>query len=79
MNLRLPATNRTVARDKLVGYANHFRCRVLQDALNEATAAYWIRRAETFDAVGNERCDEIALACRRRAALSLGGDLDDVG
>lgn len=28
----------------------HFRARVLQDALNEATAAYWRRRAEAFQA-----------------------------
>jgi len=30
-------------------YLDHFRARVLQDALNEATAAYWLRRAETFE------------------------------
>ncbi|MCW2763610.1 MAG: hypothetical protein JWR85_3811 [Marmoricola sp.] len=56
-------------------YVRHFSTRVLQDALNEATAAYWMKRAEQFDAVGNARCDEIARACRNRAALSLGGDL----
>jgi len=28
---------------------DHFRARVLQDALNEATAAYWLRRAEAFE------------------------------
>lgn len=34
----------------LAQYVEHFRARVLQDALNEATASYWIRRAEAFDA-----------------------------
>jgi len=28
---------------------DHFRARVLQDALNEATASYWLRRAEAFE------------------------------
>ena len=55
--------------DGLAAYLEHFRARVLQDALNEATAAYWLRRAATFDAVGNARCDEIAQACRNRAAV----------
>lgn len=55
-------------------YAEHFRARVLQDALNEATAVYWRRRAAAFDAVGNEECDVIAKACRNRAALMLGGE-----
>jgi len=31
------------------GYLGRFRARVLQDALNEATAAYWLRRAEAFE------------------------------
>jgi hypothetical protein len=34
----------------LPDYVEHFRYRVLQDALSEATAAYWRRRAETFEA-----------------------------
>ncbi len=63
----------------LTEYVEHFRGRVMQDALTEATAAYWTRRAEQFEAVGNERCDEIAQACRNRAAVALGGDLHDVG
>lgn len=29
-------------------YVEHFRYRVLQDALNEATAAHWRRRADMF-------------------------------
>jgi len=55
----------------LAEHVAHFRARVLQDALNEATSSYWLSRAETFTAVGNERCDEIALACRNAAALAI--------
>lgn len=60
--------------DDLSEHVEHFRLRVLQDALNEATSAYWLRRAATFEAVGNARCDEIATACRNRASLALAGD-----
>ncbi len=28
---------------------DHFRARILQDALTEATAQYWLRRAEQFE------------------------------
>lgn len=28
----------------------HFRARLLQDALSEATSAYWLRRARAFEA-----------------------------
>jgi hypothetical protein len=31
------------------GYLWHFQARVAQDAIQEATAAYWLRRAETFE------------------------------
>lgn len=55
----------------LADYVEHFRQRVLQDALNEATSSYWLKRAEMFEAVGNARCDEIARACRNRAELAL--------
>lgn len=27
----------------------HFRARVIQDAINEATASYWLRRAQQFE------------------------------
>ncbi|HET7386140.1 MAG TPA: hypothetical protein VFJ19_05670 [Nocardioidaceae bacterium] len=53
--------------DNLAAYTEHFRARVLQDALNEATPRYWRRRAEQFAAVGNARCDEVARACRNHA------------
>lgn len=58
----------------LAEHVEHFRMRVLQDALAEATAAYWLRRAEQFAAVGTPACDETAQACRNRASLALSGD-----
>lgn len=43
----------------------HFSARLLQDCLNQATAAYWLRRAEWF-----ETCNPaLALNCRRHAWL----------
>lgn len=33
----------------LADYIANFQRRVLQDALNEATRSYWLRRAETFE------------------------------
>lgn len=56
-------------------YLEQFGKRLLQDALNEATSRYWLRRAEQFDAVGTANCDEIAKACRNRARLAWDGDL----
>ena len=61
--------------DDLSEHVQHFRQRVLQDALAEATAAYWQRRAQQFAAVGTPACDEIALACRNRASLALDGEV----
>ena len=78
----------------LDAYVEHFRHRVLQDALTEATCAYWNRRAEVFEAAipragdftGSATPEEIedrrmrvaamTLACRQRAALSLGGGIE---
>lgn len=34
----------------IVDFVDHFQRRVLVDALNEATAVYWRKRAETFEA-----------------------------
>jgi hypothetical protein len=51
----------------LSSYIEHFRARVLQDALNEALPSYWNRRAEAFAAVGTPECDVIASACRAKA------------
>lgn len=36
--------------DALAEYVTHFRARVLQDAIAEAVAATWERRAATFEA-----------------------------
>lgn len=54
----------------LVEHVEHFQHRVIQDALQEATAAYWLRRAAQFDAVPNA---EVAEACRNRARVALLG------
>lgn len=41
---------------------DHFRARILQDALTEATAHYWIRRAEAFEAAAPRPGDYHGLA-----------------
>lgn len=71
-------TGLDVTGDKLVGYVDHFRCRLLQDALNEATAVYWLRRAAAFEAAlprvgdytGRADCDEVAARALRLAAIA---------
>lgn len=50
-------------------YLAPFQLRVLQDAYLEQDPAYWLRRADAFAAVGTPTCDEIARACRNRAAF----------
>jgi len=41
----------------VVTYAEHFAWRVLQDALNEASATYWRRRAEALRAARHREGD----------------------
>ena len=61
------------------GYVDHFRGRVLQDALVEATAAYWQRRGDVFDAARPRACDfpggateaDLDAARRRCGAVAL--------
>lgn len=36
-------------RRDLAGYLEHFRARVLQDALDQATEAYWLHRAAEWE------------------------------
>lgn len=63
----------------LEDYTEHFRKRVLQDALTEATAAYWRRRAETFEAAlprpgdftGNATPEQVEAQRMRLAATIL--------
>lgn len=43
--------------------------RIIQGAIDEAKPQHWLRRADTFAAVGNARCDADALACRRHARI----------
>ena len=38
-----------VTRAELAEYADHFRHRMLVEALREATASHWLRRAEDFE------------------------------
>lgn len=46
-----PSTERrqNSAAIDLAEYVEHFRARVIQDAINTATSSYWLRRAETFE------------------------------
>ena len=60
---------RQLMNNVLILDIEHFRQRVLQDALTEATAQYWERRAQQFQNVGTDECNLIALNCRRHAAL----------
>lgn len=76
-----PATTNTEPLEpppatKLEQHLNHFHHRVLQDALLEGTAAYWLRRADTFASVGTTACDAIALACRNKATFIRDTGLD---
>jgi hypothetical protein len=57
---------------------DHFRARILQDALTEATAQYWIHRAHQFrqaaprpdDFHGNAASDELTAAWHRCEATA---------
>jgi hypothetical protein len=63
----------------LADYIDHFRARVLQDALDEATAEYWHRRAAAFDAArprvgdftGNATAEETAQRDLRLSAYAV--------
>lgn len=65
--------------DALAEHVEHFRARVLQDALYEATAYYWRRRAEAFEAArprasdwpGRATPEQLAEADRRCATAAL--------
>lgn len=47
--------------------------RALAQAFLEGTVAYWLRRAETFEAVGTASADESAKSCRRHGWLLAQG------
>lgn len=63
----------------LTEYVEHFRTRVLQDALTEATRAYWRHRADMFEAarsrpgdfVGNATPEQIADRDARLAEIAM--------
>lgn len=48
--------------EELTDYVENFRRRVLADALQEATANYWNRRAETLQAAMPREGDFVGLA-----------------
>ena len=52
----------------LARHVEHFRARVVQDALAEADAAYWLRRADAFDAARPRRGDFHGRASRQELA-----------
>jgi S-adenosylmethionine:tRNA-ribosyltransferase-isomerase (queuine synthetase) len=58
--------------------ADHFMHRMLEQVMSEETRAFWIRRAQTFDAVGTTACREIAQACRNRAAMAEYEDFSEI-
>lgn len=60
----------------LADYMAHFRRRVIEDALLEATSAYWRHRADDFDTVGTPTADATAQACRSHAQLLTDTGLD---
>jgi hypothetical protein len=51
----------------------------VQQAITEATADYWRRRAQDFEQIGNPRCAPIAENCRNHARLLAGefGPVDE--
>ena len=49
-----------------MAYVENFQRRVIQDALSEATTAYWERRARAFE---DAYVREVAAACRAKARL----------
>lgn len=51
--------------------------RWLQDVMTEATAAYWLRRADQLDKIGTDWSAEAAQACRNHARM-MGGEFGDV-
>jgi hypothetical protein len=72
---------------RLVEHIAQFQWRVLQDALTEATAAYWERRADTFDWVAGDPTEPdphgiknharaTARSCRHYAELLRESGLD---
>lgn len=69
---------------RLVGVASlghpydSFARRLILECLQESSALWWERRAVQFERVGNERCDEVADACRNKALfLRRYGNTDD--
>lgn len=51
--------------------------RLLVDILLEADERYWMKRAKDFAKVGTPDCDEIARACRAKAAVCRRENADE--
>lgn len=52
----------------LVDHVDHFQRRVIQDAIADASMAYWRRRAATFDWARPRPGDYLGTAGQQRAA-----------
>src|SRR5512144_893843 len=63
-------------REDVDHYLDHFRTRVLQDAIASASASTMRRRAEAFAGGGTGECDQIAQALRNAAQVALFADPD---
>lgn len=61
----------------LQAYVENFQRRVMQDALAQATAAYWDRRAAEFRAVGTPTADATALTCEHHAQFVRDNGIDE--
>jgi len=81
VSLSEAATKRRALRQLLatVDLNELIRVRAVQQTLLEATWAHWMRRSESFSAVGTPDCDAIAEACRNHARLLSGefGEVDE--
>ena len=72
-----PDDSRSISTE-LAAYVDHFRARVVQDALAQATVAHWLRRAEAFESAaprpddypGQATADDLAQAVARCAEIA---------
>lgn len=66
------------ASERRAAYIENFQRRVIQDALAEATSAYWRRRARQFEGCGTASADEKAQACRNHATICEFQNFDEI-
>lgn len=67
----VPALSPTAASvlDRQPDAVERILTRMIEETLAEAEVDWWLRRAQTFDAVGTTTADETATTCRRHAAF----------